>query len=381
MPSRRFVADVAARAQAPPLTPRDLAGTPLATSVAGLLLERDGHATALVSLTGLADPAAVAARARRPRRATAGPEAGVGIAGGRLPRPRAVGAGAGGACCWSATVWLALRAAAPGAARAGADGADHAADPGGAARRGRGTQPVPPRRADPRRRAWGWTTRCSSTTPATTATSSCARCTRSSCAASPPCWCSACWRCRRIPVLRAIGSTVALGVASNFVLALLIVRRDSARRRRRHDRLEHRVPRDHGRATREAIARWCRTRARCACGTSGGVGRAPHRTCRPQPPRCRRTRCAARGRLHAVHLCEYGAQAMAVHGGLRATPAAAPGARACWWRCAAWPCIATASTTCRRAGMRGRGAGGGDAGWQYAFVACAACRGRRDVRR
>lgn len=26
----------------------------------------------------------------------------------------------------------------------------------------------------------------------------------------------------------------------------------------------------------------------------------------------------ARGRLHAVHLCEYGAQAMAVHGGLRA---------------------------------------------------------------
>ncbi|KGO97540.1 phosphotransferase, partial [Lysobacter defluvii IMMIB APB-9 = DSM 18482] len=25
------------------------------------------------------------------------------------------------------------------------------------------------------------------------------------------------------------------------------------------------------------------------------------------------------GRLHAVHLCEYGAQAMAVHGGLRAS--------------------------------------------------------------
>ena len=34
------------------------------------------------------------------------------------------------------------------------------------------------------------------------------------------------------------------------------------------------------------------------------------------------------GRLHAVHLCEYGAQAMAVHGGLRARQAggrAAPG--------------------------------------------------------
>lgn len=30
------------------------------------------------------------------------------------------------------------------------------------------------------------------------------------------------------------------------------------------------------------------------------------------------------GRLHAVHLCEYGAQAMAVHGGLRARGGAAP---------------------------------------------------------
>jgi len=29
----------------------------------------------------------------------------------------------------------------------------------------------------------------------------------------------------------------------------------------------------------------------------------------------------ARGQLHAVHLCEYGAQAMAVHGGLRAQAA------------------------------------------------------------
>jgi predicted hotdog family 3-hydroxylacyl-ACP dehydratase len=30
------------------------------------------------------------------------------------------------------------------------------------------------------------------------------------------------------------------------------------------------------------------------------------------------------GRLHAVHLCEYGAQAMAVHGGLRACAGAGP---------------------------------------------------------
>lgn len=55
-----FVADVAAARRAPPLAPRDLAGTPLATSIDGLLLTGDDHATALVSLSGLQDPAAVA---------------------------------------------------------------------------------------------------------------------------------------------------------------------------------------------------------------------------------------------------------------------------------------------------------------------------------
>ncbi|UHQ23187.1 MMPL family transporter [Lysobacter sp. 5GHs7-4] len=55
-----FGADVAAARQAPPLIPADLDGTPLAASVAGLLLQRPGHATALVSLSGLEDPAAVA---------------------------------------------------------------------------------------------------------------------------------------------------------------------------------------------------------------------------------------------------------------------------------------------------------------------------------
>src|SRR5690606_4369881 len=44
-----FVADVAAARSAPPLRPADLAGTPLAAAVGGLLLEREGHATALVS--------------------------------------------------------------------------------------------------------------------------------------------------------------------------------------------------------------------------------------------------------------------------------------------------------------------------------------------
>ena len=55
-----FLDDIATARKAAPLTPADVAGTPLATSVAGLLLERRDHATALVSLNGLHDPAAVA---------------------------------------------------------------------------------------------------------------------------------------------------------------------------------------------------------------------------------------------------------------------------------------------------------------------------------
>lgn len=59
-----FLADVARARTAAPLTPGDLAGTPLAASVAGLLSQREGHATALVALSGLNDPAAVADVAR-----------------------------------------------------------------------------------------------------------------------------------------------------------------------------------------------------------------------------------------------------------------------------------------------------------------------------
>jgi predicted exporter len=55
-----FVADIERARTAAPLTPRDLAGTPLATRIGGLLLENSDHATALVSMTGLTDPAAVA---------------------------------------------------------------------------------------------------------------------------------------------------------------------------------------------------------------------------------------------------------------------------------------------------------------------------------
>ncbi len=61
-----FVADVARARAAPPLTRAALAGTPLDSAVSGLLLESDDHATALVSLSGLDDPAALAALVRTP---------------------------------------------------------------------------------------------------------------------------------------------------------------------------------------------------------------------------------------------------------------------------------------------------------------------------
>jgi predicted exporter len=54
-----FLADVERARQLPPLEPGDLAGTPLEARVGGLLLERDGHWTGLVTLTGLRDPAAL----------------------------------------------------------------------------------------------------------------------------------------------------------------------------------------------------------------------------------------------------------------------------------------------------------------------------------
>jgi predicted exporter len=58
-----FVDDVVTARTAPPLQPRDLAGTPLQATIASLLLEREAGATALVSLTGLVDPGAVATTA------------------------------------------------------------------------------------------------------------------------------------------------------------------------------------------------------------------------------------------------------------------------------------------------------------------------------
>ena len=54
-----FLDDVERARQLPPLGPEDLAGTPLEARVGGLLLQRDGHWTGLVTLTGLSDPAAL----------------------------------------------------------------------------------------------------------------------------------------------------------------------------------------------------------------------------------------------------------------------------------------------------------------------------------
>ncbi|HSR64304.1 MAG TPA: hypothetical protein VLM17_01710, partial [Xanthomonadaceae bacterium] len=59
-----FLAEVAEAKQAPPLAVRDLDGTPLAASTGGLLLARGDHATALVSLSGITDVAAVSRVAR-----------------------------------------------------------------------------------------------------------------------------------------------------------------------------------------------------------------------------------------------------------------------------------------------------------------------------
>jgi predicted exporter len=54
-----FLKDVERARELPLLGPEDLAGTPLEARVGGLLFRRDGHWTGLVTLTGLSDPAAL----------------------------------------------------------------------------------------------------------------------------------------------------------------------------------------------------------------------------------------------------------------------------------------------------------------------------------
>jgi predicted exporter len=60
-----FLADVETARHLRPLAPHDLAGTPLQTRVDALLLQREGHATALVSLIGLTAPERIEAIAER----------------------------------------------------------------------------------------------------------------------------------------------------------------------------------------------------------------------------------------------------------------------------------------------------------------------------
>lgn len=105
-----FLADVETARTAKPLAPRDLAGTPLATRVGGLLIENDDHAVALVSMTGLDHPARVAA--------AVGGREGVALMDLKTAseslvvayRERVLFALGIAALLLAATVWLALRA-------------------------------------------------------------------------------------------------------------------------------------------------------------------------------------------------------------------------------------------------------------------------------
>lgn len=69
-----------------------------------------------------------------------------------------------------------------------------------------------------------------------------------------------------------------------------------------HDEIESLIPHDGTMCLWNEVVAWDAQRIRLRASNH----RAPSHPLRSQ------------GRLHAVHLCEYGAQAMAVHGGLRA---------------------------------------------------------------
>jgi predicted exporter len=104
-----FLEDVERARQAPPLRPRDLAGTPLAPRVGALLFEGEGHATALVSLTGLRDVAAVERTARaHGARLLDMKQASESLVADY--RARILAALALAALALAATVWFALRA-------------------------------------------------------------------------------------------------------------------------------------------------------------------------------------------------------------------------------------------------------------------------------
>ena len=103
-----FLADLAAARAAPPLRMADLAGTPLEASVSGLLLVHPREATALVSLSGIRDPAALAQLARsRGARLLDLKDASESLV--VAYRERVLWALAGAAVLLALTVWFALR--------------------------------------------------------------------------------------------------------------------------------------------------------------------------------------------------------------------------------------------------------------------------------
>jgi predicted exporter/predicted hotdog family 3-hydroxylacyl-ACP dehydratase len=103
-----------------------------------------------------------------------------------------------------------------------------------------------------------------------------------------------------VPVLRAIGVTVTLGVVFNFVLALLLTR--PAPEDVTIVSVASLIPQQGSMCLLDRIVDWDERRVVLETDT--------HRS--PSNP------LRVGGKLRAVHLCEYGAQAMAVHGGLRA---------------------------------------------------------------
>jgi predicted exporter len=115
-----FLVDAEAARTAQPLTPRDLIGTPLATRVGGLLIEHNDGAVALVSMTGLADPTRVARAIEalpESNAASNDPHDGIELLDLKTAseslviayRERVLAALAIAALLLTATVWLALR--------------------------------------------------------------------------------------------------------------------------------------------------------------------------------------------------------------------------------------------------------------------------------
>ena len=210
-----FLADVETARTLPPLTPR---------AFAQIAARRAARVDAACSATTAGSALAHAVRRARCRRARgvdridarrgapARSQGRVGIAGGRLSRAHPARARRRAALLLGADRDRSRCAAAPRLARARADVAGDAAGAGGRARVGHFAVAVPSGRADARRRASACTTRCSSSAPSPTRAEA-----RRTLHATLVCVLSAllvfgmlAWS--SLPVLRAIGLTVALGV-------------------------------------------------------------------------------------------------------------------------------------------------------------------------